>query len=133
MDPFLTLGSPNTALTEDDIERLNNRIPGATVTPAEFIPKEIPGVALNPKHEGERSYGISISVEDYTVYQPFENGLILLSELMQQTPDATTREFLYKLSGTRDIDDIISGKLDPDNVEFNLSSFMNNREKYLIY
>ena len=131
--PFLTLGSPGTEFSEDDIARLNRRIDGADITPVEFTPIEIPGVALNPKHEGELSYGVSISVEDYSAYQPFENGLIILAELMQHTPEATTREFLYKLAGTRAIDDIISGELDPNNAEFDLSSFMSNREEYLIY
>src|SRR6056297_3886871 len=131
--PFLTLGSPGTEFSEEDISRLNSRIEGAEISAVQFTPREIPGVALNPKHEGELSYGVSISVEDYSVYQPFENGLIILAELMQHTPEATTREFLYKLAGTRAIDDIISGELDPNNAEFDLSSFMTKRETYLIY
>ena len=132
-DPFLTLGSPNTTLSDDDIERLNNRLAGGRVEFAEFTPQEIPGVALNPKHEGEKSYGIRISVDDYNVYQPFENGLIIISELMQHTSGATTRDFIYKLAGTTDVDRIISGDLTPDEADFGLSPFLDAREQYLIY
>jgi len=132
-DPFLTLGSPNTILSDDEINRLNNRISGGSVVFAEFTPQEIPGVALNPKHEGELSYGIRISVDDYDMYQPFENGLIILSMLMQNTPDATTRDFLYKLAGKEEVDRVISGELQPDEANFDLSPFLAEREKYLLY
>jgi len=132
-NPFLTIGSPNTTLSGDDIVRLNNRIPGGSVVQAEFTPQEIPGVALNPKHEGDLSYGIRISVEDYDEYRPFENGLVILSELMQHTSDATTRDFLYKLAGTKDVDSVITGEIQPDEVTFGLSSFLDERENYLLY
>ncbi|WP_340104781.1 exo-beta-N-acetylmuramidase NamZ family protein [Rhodohalobacter sp. 8-1] len=132
-DPFLTLGSPNTILTEDQIDRLNSRITGGTVAPAVFTPREIPGVALNPKHEGKESYGIRLTVNDYNSYQPFENGLIILSELMQSTPEATTRDFIYKLAGSKEIDRIISGELQPSDADFYIEPFMNGRDQYLIY
>jgi len=132
-NPFLTLGSPGTSMSEEEINQLNSRIAGASISPIEFTPREIPGVALNPKHESELSSGIRIQIDDYNTYQPFENGLIILSELMQHTPDADTRDFLYKLAGTGEIDKIISGELQPENSDFDLSPFMNLRDQYLIY
>lgn len=132
-DPFLMLGSPNTILSEDKIDQLNRRITGGTVAPVVFTPEEIQGVALNPKHEGEESYGIRITVDDFNSYQPFENGLIILSELMQSTPEATTRDFLYKLAGSKEVDKIISGELQPGKVNFDLQPFMNERDQYLLY
>lgn len=131
--PFLTLGSPQTEISEEDINQMNSRIPGATITPVEFTPREITGVALNPKHEGVPSSGIRIQVDDYKTYQPFENGLIILSELMKHTPSAQTSDFLYKLAGTEEIDKILSGELHPDNADFNLGAFKSGREQYLIY
>lgn len=132
-DPFLLVGSPNTVLSEEQIDHLNNQVTGGNIAPAVFIPEEIPGVALNPKHEGEESYGIRITVDDFNSYQPFENGLIILSELMQRTPEATTRDFLYKLAGSEEIDRFISGELEPGNADFDLGLFMNEREQYLLY
>lgn len=131
--PFLTLGSPDTEISEEEITQLDSRIAGASITPIEFTPREIPGVALNPKHEGELSSGIRIQVDDYNAYKPFENGLIILSELMQHTPESTTRDFIYKLAGTEEIDKIISGEIKPTDADFNLRSFLSEREQYLIY
>lgn len=132
-DPFLTLGSPNTTLSVTKIDRLNSRISGGSVTSAAFTPRDIPGVARNPKHEGEESYGILITVDDYSIYQPFENGLIILSELMQNTPEATTKDYIYNLAGTKKIDDIIDGEFQPGEADFNFKSFMSERDQYLLY
>lgn len=133
ISPFLTIGSPNTELTQTDIIRLNDRLDGASITSLDFTPREIPGVAMNPKYEGELSSGIRIQVEDYEKYQPFENGLIILAEMMQNTPEATIKDFMYNLAGTRDINPIIKGDIEPGEAEFNLSSFMKKRKNYLLY
>ena len=132
-NPFLLLGSPNTSLSDSDISELNESVSGARISRAEFTPREIPGVALNPKHEGELSQGIRIEVENYSEYDPFMNGLRIVSELMQHTPEATTRDFLYKLAGTTAVDDIISGDLEPENANFDLGAFNESRQQYLIY
>lgn len=132
-DPFLLLGSPSTRLEEQNYERLNTLIDGARVTPAVFTPEAIPGVASNPKHEGRESYGIRIEIENYAAYDPFLNGLIILSELMQHSPEATTNNFLYNLAGTRKIDAIISGDVAPADAEFELDEFRSSRQAYLIY
>jgi uncharacterized protein YbbC (DUF1343 family) len=132
-NPFLTLGSPNTDLSDQEIANLNSKIDGATIIRTEFTPEEIPGVALNPKHEGVRSFGIRIQVDNYETYQPFEHGLILLSALMQNTPGASTNSFIYRLAGSREIDDIVSGNVAPENVDFDLNGFMDLRSQYLMY
>ncbi|MFO7847311.1 MAG: DUF1343 domain-containing protein [Balneolaceae bacterium] len=132
-DPFLILGSPDTELSVDDFERINQKISGGRVAPIEFTPREIEGVALNPKHEGEESFGIRLYVDDYDGYQPFENGLILLAELMQNSEDASINNFLYNLAGSRQIDSIIKGEMEPQDVSFDLDLFLEQRENYLIY
>lgn len=132
-DPFLILGSPTTELDEESYERLNKRIAGGRVSPAVFTPKSIDGVAANPKHEGTESYGVRVHVDSFSMYEPFENGLIILAELMQQSPGQSTTDFLYKLSGTRVVDDVVSGELPPEGVEFDLEPFINTRDAYLIY
>ncbi len=132
-DPFLLLGSPSTRLEEQNFERLNVLIDGARVSPAVFTPESIPGVASNPKHEGRESYGIRIDIENYAAYDPFLNGLIIISELMQHSPEATTNNYLYNLAGTRKIDAIISGDVAPADAEFELDEFRRLRQAYLIY
>jgi len=132
-DPFLLIGSPGTDLSEENFERLNESIIGGRVSPAVFTPKEIPGVALNPKHEGEESRGIRVHVDDYETYDPFMNGLIILAELMQHSPDAETNNFLYNLAGTKKIDQVISGEISVSEADFEIDQFLDQREPYLIY
>ena len=132
-DPFLLIGSPSTQLDEENFERMNQSISGGRVSPVVFTPESIPGVAPTPKHEGEESYGIRVHVDNYTSYDPFENGLIIIAELMQHSSEAETNNFLYRLAGTRKIDQVISGEVSPEDVNFDLDDFKNSREKYLIY
>lgn len=132
-DPFLLIGSPNTELDEENFERLNERITGGRVSPVIFTPESIPGVASDPKHEGEESHGIRIYVDNYSAYDPFLNGLEIIAELMQNSPGASTNSFLYRLAGTEEIDDIISGEISPAEIDFGLDGFKNARDPYLIY
>ncbi|CAN5354568.1 DUF1343 domain-containing protein [soil metagenome] len=132
-DPFLLIGSPSTQFEEESFESLNQNISGGRVSPAVFTPESIPGIATNPKHEGEESYGIRIHVDDFISYDPFLNGLIIIAELMQHSAEASTNNFLYNLAGTRKIDSVISGEVSPGEVEFELDSFREARKEYLIY
>ncbi|NBC25471.1 MAG: DUF1343 domain-containing protein [Bacteroidetes bacterium] len=132
-DPFLILGSPATELDEESYDRLNERIAGGSVSPAVFTPRSIEGVAANPKHEGEESFGVRVHVDSYSMYEPFENGLVILAELMQHSPGQSTIDFLYKLAGTRAIDNVLSGEVPPDEVAFDLEPFLSKRDAYLIY
>ena len=131
-DPFLTLGSPGTELTDAQIADLNRNVEYATITPAEFTPEEIPGVATSPKHEGELSYGISIELES-TDYDPVRSGLLILKTLMDASNQAEVNDFMYRLTGTEKVDEILSGSADPMSLDFELDSFMEQREQYLIY
>lgn len=132
-NPFLTIGSPGTELSDDDFERLNNQIAGGRIEPVEFTPEAIPGVASNPKHEGQQSFGVRIFVDDYRLYDPFQNGLILLAELMKNSPDASTNNFLYRLAGTEKVNQIISGEVEPDEADFGLNYYLDARNAYLLY
>lgn len=132
-DPFLLIGSPSTRLDEENFERMNQSISGGRVSPAVFTPESIPGVAPTPKHEGEESYGIRVHVDDYEEYDPFENGLVIIAELLQHSPEAETNNFLYRLAGTRKIDQVISGEISPGDADFQLDEFKDSRENYLIY
>lgn len=132
-DPFLLLGSPSTELNETNFEQLNERMIGGRVSPALFTPRSIPGVAPSPKHEGAESSGVRIHVDNFDQYDPFQNGLRILAELMQNSPGESTNDFLYNLAGTRKIDAIISGEISPDEAEFELEEFLELRQPYLLY
>ncbi len=132
-DPFLLLGSPNTELGETNFERLNEMISGGRVSPAIFTPRSIPGVASSPKHEDAEVSGLRVHVDNFDQFDPFQNGLIILAELMQNSPGESTNNFLYNLAGTRKIDAIISGEISPDEADFELEEFMELRQTYLLY
>ena len=132
-DPFLLLGSPDTELDETNFERLNEMIFGGRVSPARFTPKSIPGVASSPKHEGAEVFGLRIHVDNFDQYDPFQNGLRIIAELMQNSPGETTNNFLYNLAGTRKIDAVISGEISPEEADFELEEFLELRQLYLLY
>lgn len=131
-NPFLTLGSPNTVFADGQMGSLNERVHFATISATEFLPKEIPGVATNPKHEGELSRGIQIQLESFE-YDPVRNGLLIFKELMDVSEDAETNSFLYKLAGTQKIDSILDGSEDPLTTDFELDDFKEQRKSYLLY
>lgn len=131
-DPFLTLGSPNTAFENGQIESLNSRIDFVYISATEFLPREIPGVATNPKHEGELNRGVEIRLESLK-YDPVRSGLLILKELMDASPEAEINSFIYRLAGTRKIDSILNGTEDPLTIDFELDEFMDIRESYLLY
>lgn len=131
-NPFLTLGSPGTELTDEQIADLNRHVEHAAITRAEFTPEEIPGVATNPKHEGGLSRGISIELES-TDYDPVRSGLLILKTLMDASNQAEVNAFMYRLTGTEKVDEVLSGDIDPMAVDFETESFMQQREQYLIY
>lgn len=130
-DPFLTLGSSNTELTESDMNTLSG-LEGIRVEAVEFTPRSIPGVAPNPKLLGVESNGIKVSVESYAI-DPVRTGLKIFQVVMQSTPDAETNSFLYRLAGSREIDGVVSGRADPMSLAFGIEGYLDRRGQYLLY
>gem|GEM_PF-6890894 len=78
------------------------------------------------------SYGISIELES-TDYDPVRSGLLILKTLMDASNQAEVNDFMYRLTGTEKVDEVLSGDIDPMTVDFDLDPFMQQREQYLIY
>lgn len=131
-DPFLTLGGPNTNLAEEDLEQLEAISENFHINQTEFTPVSIPGVALSPKHEGAVCHGIKVNVEAYD-FDPVKVGLEIFATLVQATPDYETRDFIYRLAGSTEIDKLMSGELSADELDFELDEFLEKREEYLLY
>jgi uncharacterized protein YbbC (DUF1343 family) len=129
--PFLTLGSPKTRLDAENFNILSG-LDGISFTPHTFTPRSIPGVAPRPKHEGEQCEGVILEVDSYDI-DPVRTGLKVFTFLIKNTEDAEIKPFLYNLAGTRKIDGVLSGELDPDTLDFGLDSFLIKRAPYLIY
>lgn len=131
-DPFLIMGDPSTNLSEEDMARLRNLSESLRIEPIEFTPAPIPGVAPTPKHEGTLSYGVRITALDYD-FDPVVKGLEIFSIIMNATEEYELRSFLYRLAGTRQIDDVISREFDVSDLRFDLDDYMEQREPYLLY
>jgi hypothetical protein len=78
------------------------------------------------------SFGVQVKVNGYD-FDSVRIGLELFKTLVNATPEVEINNFLYNLAGTRGIDKVISGELDPMEVDFGLEPFLEKREDYLIY
>ncbi|MCC5913121.1 MAG: DUF1343 domain-containing protein [Balneolaceae bacterium] len=130
-DPFLVIGDPGTDLSDDDFEQLN-RLDGISISPYTFTPRSIPGVAPNPKHLDTQSFGIRIELESHD-FDPIRTGLEIFRIVMNATPSAETNSFLYRLTGSDEIEQVLAGEVDPMTLDFGLDGFISDREPYLLY
>lgn len=129
--PFLTLGSPQTDLDGMDWDVLSS-MEEVRLIPHSFTPRSIPGVAPRPKYEGRQCKGLFIELNSYE-FDPVRTGLQIFATLVQATPDAEVTPFLYTLAGTRKIDHVLSGELNPNTLDFEIEPFLRQRDPYLIY
>jgi len=130
--PFLILGDPNTNLPADSIRALNEITDQLQINLLTFTPRSIPGAAATPKHMDLESFGIQVKVNGFD-FDPVRMGLELFAILVNATPDVEIKNFLYNLAGTREIDKVISGEMDPLTLDFNTEEFKTKRTLYLLY
>jgi len=99
-DPFLTIGSPGTDLSEEQFDDLRKSFPSVEIRDTTFTPVSIPGKAYRPRHEGQKCSGIYLSVRNYQELDPVAFGVELLKTVFRATPGAKNNEFIHKLAGT---------------------------------
>ena len=131
-DPFLTMGDPSTNLGEEELESLRELSSSISVTPTEFTPRSIPGVAPTPKHQDVLCSGIFVQAESFD-FDPVRTGLQIFATVLNSTDEYQIKSFLYLLSGTRKIDQVINGEVSVSYIDFELDTYLNQREKYLLY
>lgn len=130
--PFLILGDPDTNLPADSIRVLNEITDQLQINSLTFTPRSIPGAAATPKHMDLESFGIQVAVNGYD-FDPVRTGLELFRVLVNTTPGVEINNFLYNLAGTREINKVISGELDPLTLDFNTDVYEADRLPYLLY
>ena len=126
-DPFLTIGSPQTELTDKQIIELKNQFPAVQVERITFTPKSMAGKALNPKYEGQMCYGVTLSITDYQSFNPVKFGVALLELMLKNTKSAKMDDFIYKLAGSEAV------KQFDTNWQSSVEQFKEAREPYLLY
>lgn len=130
-DPFLVLGDPSMNLSDEDMEILTS-LNGITVEHYTFTPRSIPGVAPNPKHLDAENRGIRIHVDSYD-FDPVRTGLTIFQVLFNATEKKEIRDFLYLLTGSKEIDSVLEQQADPFDLEFGDEAFLEQRTPYLLY
>ncbi|MGF1670850.1 MAG: exo-beta-N-acetylmuramidase NamZ domain-containing protein [Balneolaceae bacterium] len=131
-DPFLLLGSPDTNISNEDLELLNS-FPGISIERVSFIPESIPGKAISPKHEGAQCSGLRLRIIDFDAYDPVVSGLKILRVLTHRTENVEFKPFLHRLAGTKMVDHFLNSDIHETAIEFGLLDFKNARKGYLIY
>lgn len=126
-DPFLTIGAPNTALTNDQLSRLRNWYPSLSIERTTFTPRSIPGKARNPKHQGKQCQGVATRVERYGQIDPVQFGVDLLQVMLAATDGAETTDFIYNLAGSSEVTKFQA------NWERSIEEFRQARAPYLLY
>lgn len=98
-DPFLTIGSPRTSISDEQLNQLRKNFPAISIKRATFVPKSIPGVAPNPDYEGKKCFGVKLSVKNYEQFQPVAFGAALLRVMLKATKGGKTTDYIELLTG----------------------------------
>jgi uncharacterized protein YbbC (DUF1343 family) len=137
--PFLLFGAPflESEKVISELKKLN--LVGIELKQETFIPKEIPGVASNPKYKGETCQGIKITVRDRYKFDPVNFAVKLLCTLQKVHPqDFKFKDSRFdKLAGDAKLRKLILEGKNPDSIinswQKELDDFIQLRNKYLLY
>ena len=133
--PFLMMGGESSILNDDVSLWVNY---GVLLQPTQFTPVSIPGKALRPKGEGLLLNGI-LWENALEHPDPLTVGLRMMQWLMEHSPEATYKDYLYLLAGTDKIDELsrkrINLNIDSLYIDWgsNFESFKEKRSNYLLY
>jgi len=105
----------------------------------DFIPRAIPGKAVEPKFEGEQCRGIRIQIEDRNAVEPVRLGIALLSTVTTVHRDQMSFDPLRfdRLSGVKNIRTLLVSGADPEEITAlwgdDIRHFGDVRSRYLQY
>ena len=92
-EPFIQLGAPwaDGEVIAADLNARN--LPGLKFEKAEFIPVNIPGMALNPSHMGSTVQGIRYVITERDLVRPVEAGVHVLHAFYHNAPESERGTF----------------------------------------
>jgi len=140
LDPFKLVGAIG-ANAESIVADLNGRgLAGVRFEAEDFVPRDLPGQATNPKGEGQTVAGIRTMVTDASSFQPVAIGVHLLDAVYR---DASSKrgffkpDWLAKLAGTRELHAALRRGDAPETIlaswAEDASSFHQRAEPYRLY
>lgn len=113
--------------------------PGLACDTVSFVPVDIPGMATNPKYEGERCKGLRLRVTDPTVFRAVDFGIHLLCAVRDLHGDRLViRESGMRLmTGSTGVTAALMRGEPPQGIiaswQTDLQRFLELRKKYLLY
>jgi uncharacterized protein YbbC (DUF1343 family) len=137
--PFQLVGAP-WADPEKILKHLSDfRTAGAVCSQTDFVPKDISGIASQPKFENTSCRGVRIAVVDRNAVQPVRLGVSVLAALKRAHPAEMIlrNRRLDILTGNKTVRQMLELGVHPDEVceewAEELHSFGQIRSKYLMY
>lgn len=137
-EPFSMIGAPwidSAALAK----HLQAEAEGIALTPISFTPVDLPGMAMNPKYEGEKCQGLKLRVTDPAKFAPVKFGVALLVALQQLYPNEFKMrpEGMARLSGVAWVYEMIKANESSaalwQRLEQDAEKFRRQRQPYLLY
>ena len=114
-NPFKWIGAPWVHGKILAVELNKIGLPGVSFTSVEFTPIELPGIAINPKYQGESCSGIKIKITNRNTYKSVQVGITILSVLQILYPEKIEHKpFLNNLWGRDDLTAQLKTKLTLD-------------------
>lgn len=136
-DPFLLVGAPGLEVDSLGLNELEELFHVA-LAETTYTPRSIPGKALHPKYEGQQITGVHITLPDASVsdFRPVAFGVALFRRMLRAVPGAEVKPYLYKLAGTKAIDQVLKERHPGDisnSWRYGLQLFRERRGPYLLY
>ena len=114
-NPFKWIGAPWVHGKILAVELNKIGLPGVSFTSVEFTPIELPGIAINPKYQGESCSGVKIKITNRNTYKSVQVGITILSVLQILYPEKIEyKPFLNNLWGRDDLTAQLKTKLTLD-------------------
>lgn len=137
-EPFTAIGAPWID-SEQLIKRLQPEAEGIRFTPISFTPVDLPGMAMNPKYEGQECHGLKLRVTDPAKFASVKFGVALLVALQQLYPKdfKIRREGMARLAGVDWVYEMIMANESStalwQRLEKDAEKFRRQRQPYLLY
>ncbi|MEM6782349.1 MAG: DUF1343 domain-containing protein [Bacteroidota bacterium] len=140
--PFLLVGAPwvDAGSVADTLRARN--LAGVRFEAATFVPKDLPGRAVNPKHEDTEVHGVRLVVTEGAVVESVAVGIHVVEAIYRQAAPSTQRsalkrDWLAKLAGTDQLRRSLAAGATPDEIiaawADEVAAFEAQRKPYLRY
>ncbi|MEL7168423.1 MAG: DUF1343 domain-containing protein [Bacteroidota bacterium] len=140
--PFLLVGAPWVDAVAIADTLTARELSGVRFDAATFVPEDLPGRAVNPKHEGAAVHGVRLTITDGAAVEPVAVGIHVVEAVYRQASletqrSAFKRDWLAKLAGTDQLRSMLAADVTPDAIVADwadeVAAFEAQRAPYLRY